>query len=62
VTAAIAKAESFSDVTENGVLNALLNSVLAKLGTTKSKAKFVSHIKFLIGSQSQVSIVITRGC
>jgi uncharacterized protein with NRDE domain len=62
VAAAIAEAETFSGMTEDGVLNALLNSVLAKLVTTKSKADLLSHIEFLIDSQSQGSIVITRGC
>ena len=62
VAAAIAEADTFSGMTEDGVLNALLNSVLAKLVTTKSKADLLSHIEFLIDSQSQGSIVITRGC
>ncbi|MFT6310167.1 MAG: hypothetical protein ACJAQS_000530 [Porticoccus sp.] len=58
----IAEAETFSGMTKDGVLNALLNSVLAKLVTTKSKAEVVSHLNFLIDSQSQGSIVITHGC
>ena len=62
VAAAIAQAETFSGMTEDGVLHALLNNVLAKLVITKSKADLVSHIEFLIDSQSQGSIVITRGC
>jgi predicted FMN-binding regulatory protein PaiB len=62
VAAAIAEAETFSGMTEDGVLHALLNNVLAKLVTTKSKADLVSHIEFLIDSQSQGSIVITHGC
>ena len=62
VAAAIAEADTFSGMTEDGVLNALLNSVLAKLVTTKSKADLLSRIEFLIDSQNQGSIVITRGC
>jgi uncharacterized protein with NRDE domain len=62
VATAIAEAETFSGMTKDGVLNALLNSVLAKLVTTKSKAEVVSHLNFLIDSQSQGSIVITYGC
>jgi predicted FMN-binding regulatory protein PaiB len=62
VATAIAEAETFSGMTKDGVLNALLNSVLAKLVTTKSKAEVVSHLNFLIDSQSQGSIVITHGC
>jgi uncharacterized protein with NRDE domain len=62
VATVIAEAETFSGMTKDGVLNALLNSVLAKLVTTKSKAEVVSHLNFLIDSQSQGSIVITHGC
>ncbi|MFQ3323450.1 MAG: hypothetical protein ACI90U_001270 [Pseudomonadales bacterium] len=62
VTAAIAEAEASSVMTEDGVLNALLNSVLAKLVVTKSKAERLIHIDFLIDSQNQDSIVVTRGC
>jgi hypothetical protein len=62
VTAAIAEAEASSVMTEDGVLNALLNSVLAKLVVTKSKAELLIHIDFLIDSQNQDSIVVTRGC
>jgi hypothetical protein len=62
VAKAIAEAEMCAGMTEEGMLTALLNSVLAKLVATKPKDELLSQLDFLIDSQSQGSIVVTRGC
>ena len=59
---ALEEATASSHMSKEAMLDAFLNSVLAKMVANQSRADILSRIEFLIDSQDREFAVITRGC